>query len=194
MLNLDKENEKFVGVFKVFCGLLKRAVIAGIPRKHIGSWTFPEVQKWWLSRPHIETITKQGLKFMSLWLPNLSLTTELASLLFLNNCFLLITLKSHRECFRSTKWGGPTQLNNNLWAALVTWEFLKMLWRGSAKKLIKIAVISLGYCRVQGLLKVSHVRRGSVLIKIGLAFLQNYKGQYVFWFRNTAAWLKTAEQ
>lgn len=44
-----------------------------------------------------------------------------------------------------------------------------MLWRGSAKKLIKISVIPLGYCRIQGLLKVSHVRRGSVLIKIGLA-------------------------
>lgn len=45
-----------------------------------------------------------------------------------------------------------------------------MFCGGSAKKVIKIAIIPLGYCKLPGLLKVSHVRRGSVLTKIGLAF------------------------
>lgn len=45
-----------------------------------------------------------------------------------------------------------------------------MSCEGSTKKVIKIAVIPLGYCKVQGLLKVIHVRRGSGLTKIGLAF------------------------
>jgi hypothetical protein len=60
---------------------------------------------------------------------------------------------------------------------------------GSAKNIIKIAVIPLGYCRLQGLLKVSHVR-SSVLIKIGLAFFTALQGQCVLWFRNNSSLIK----